>query len=72
MIFFTPIGSFMVLYPLSWDIPLMAVAFLLWFVLVDHGKQKKKDKSPLNFCRDGIVLGFFVLSALLVVGMAKT
>lgn len=71
MVFFTPLGSFLVLYPLSWDIPLMALAFVLWFALVIMGNKKRRIKISSLFAGMGLFIGFFVLSALLAVGMAK-
>ncbi|HMG92814.1 MAG TPA: M28 family peptidase, partial [Chryseolinea sp.] len=71
MVFFTPIGSFMVLYPLSLDLPLMALAFVLWFALVILGTKKRRLKGSSIFAGMGLFIGFFVLSGLLVWGLAK-
>jgi len=71
MVFFSPIGSLMVLYPLSWDIPLMGFAFFLWFFLVILGHKRRRIKVSSLFAGMGLFICFFVLSALLVYGLAK-
>jgi hypothetical protein len=71
MVFFTPIGSLMLLYPLSLDMPLMALAFVLWFALVILGTKKRRVKGSSIFAGMGLFTGFFVLSGLSVWGLAK-
>ena len=71
VVFFTPVGSFMVLYPLGLDIPLMAFAFFLWFVLIVLGNQRRRIKFGWLFAGMGLFICFLVLSALLVYGLAK-
>jgi hypothetical protein len=71
MVFFTPIGSFMVLYPLVLDIPLILFAFFLWFVLIILGTKRRRIKTSWLFGGMGLFICFFVLSALLVYGLAK-
>jgi hypothetical protein len=71
MIFFTPIGSFLLLYPASLDIPLMAFAFFLWFVLVFLGTKKRRIKIDSLFAGMGLFIAFFILSGLLVWGLAQ-
>jgi len=71
MIFFTPFGSFLLLYPVSMDIPLMAFAFFLWFVLVYLGSKKRRIKVDSLFAGMGLFIAFFILSGLLVWGLAQ-
>ena len=71
MVFFTPVGSLMVLYPLGWDIPLMGLAFFLWFFLVILGHKRRRIKISSIFAGMGLFICFFVLSALLVYGLCR-
>ena len=71
MVFFTPFGSFMLLYPVNMDIPLMAFAFFLWFVLVFLGNRKRRIKVDSLFAGMGLFIAFFILSGLLVWGLAQ-
>ena len=71
MVFFTPFGSFLLLYPVSMDIPLMAFAFFLWFVLVFLGIKKRRIKVDSLFAGMGLFIAFFILSGLLVWGLAQ-
>jgi hypothetical protein len=71
VVFFTPVGSFMVLYPLIWDIPLMGFAFFLWFVLIVLGNKRRRIRFGWLVAGMGLFICFFVLSALLVYGLSK-
>lgn len=71
MVFFTPVGNLMLLYPLSWDIPLMVFALLLWLVLVIVGNNKRRIKVSSLFAGMGLFVAFIVLSGVLVWGIAK-
>jgi hypothetical protein len=71
MIFFNPIGSVLWLYPLSWDLPLMILAFVLWIALVVIGYKKGRIKVGSLFSGLGLFFGFLVMSFLLVWGLMK-
>jgi hypothetical protein len=71
MIFFTPFGSLLLLYPVSMDIPLMAFAFFLWIVLVFLGNRKRRIKGDSLFAGMGLFIAFFILSGLLVWGLGQ-
>lgn len=71
MIFFTPFGSLMLLYPVGLDVPLMAFAFFLWFIIVLLGSKKRRIKVDSLFAGMGLFISFFILSGLLVWGLAQ-
>ena len=70
-IFFNPMGSMLWLYPLSWDVPLMIVAFALWIALVIIGIRKERIKISSLFVGAGLFLALLILSALLVWGFTR-
>jgi len=59
------------LYPLSWDVPLMILAFVLWIALFTIGYKKERITIGSLLAGVGLLFGFFVLSCMLVWGLAK-
>jgi hypothetical protein len=70
-IFFNPAGSVLWIYPLSWDVPLMMLTFVLWIALVVIGYMRGRLKTKFMFAGLGLFFGSLAMSGVLVWGVFK-
>jgi hypothetical protein len=70
-IFFNPIANWLVLYPLSWDYAFIALAIILFAIVLILGIKKRRASIKQTAAGIGLFLGFLITSLAFVWLMEK-